>query len=230
MENIKKNKKIASIVGVAVLGAILTVVFAMTLTQSNSGDTQDITYIPKHVLGLQTDNELPRAEATSACGQDLTTIKSKAPFRVVEPTVLPQGYSLKSTDFVAPDRVTLQYSDGNVCGENAKRLRDGVIELVAGPLSTISNAKTGQEYTDSLAKNWTNVNATTFDFGGKHAIGYPAGVGTSKATDENNIVVQTYQYDYPASIWVVDDSTSTAYRLTAYIPLEDLAKIAESLK
>jgi hypothetical protein len=230
MENIKKYKMIASIAAVAVLGAIVTVVFATTLTQSTSSNEQGITYMPKRILGLQTGDELPRAEAASTCGQALETIKSRTPFPVLTPTMLPQGYSLKSTDFVAPDRVTLQYSDGNVCGDNAKKLKDGVIELVAGPLSTISAAKTGQEYADSLARNWVNVNATTFDFGGKHAIGYPVGVGTSKTTDENNIVVHTYKYDYPASIWVVDDTTGTVYRLTGYLPLEDLAKITQSLK
>lgn len=229
MENIKKYK-IASIAGVAALGAILAAVFATTLTQSKNTDEQGITYIPKRILDLQTGDELPRAEAASTCGQDLATVKSKAPFPILTPTMLPQGYMLKSVDFVAPDRATLQYSDGNVCGENAKKLRDGVIELVAGPLSTISDAKTGQEYIDSLMKNWANANATTFDFGGKYAVGYPAGVGTSRTIDENNVVVHTYKYDYPASIWLVDDSTGTVYRLTGYVPLEDLAKIAQSLK
>lgn len=232
MENIKKYKKIASIAGVAVLGVVLAVVFAAALVQSGnrSSDEQGVTYIPKRILGLQTGDELPRAEAVSTCGQALDTIKSRAPFPVLTPTTLPQGYSLKSTDFVAPDRVTLQYSDGNVCGDNAKKLKDGVLELVAGPLSTISDAKTGQEYADNLAKSWRNANATTFDFGGKYAIGYPAGVGTSKTIDENNVVVHTYKYDYPASIWVVDDSTGTVYRLTGYVPLEDLSKVAQSLK
>lgn len=229
MENVKRFK-IAIIAGVAALSAILAAIIATTLTESNISDEQGIVYIPKRILGIQTGNELPRAEATSTCGQDLATVKSKALFPILTPTTLPQGYSLKSVDFVSPDRATLQYFDGNVCGENAKRLRDGVFELVAGPLGTISDAKTGQEYAETQMKNWANANATTLVFGGKYAIGYPAGVGASRAIDENNVVVYTQNYDYPASIWIVDDSTGTAYRLTGYTPFEDLVKIAQSLK
>ncbi len=226
------NKKI-TMVGIAgaVMLAILAFAYAASLTNSErNNDTNAVTYISKRILTLQTSNELPRADATSICGQSLDQVKADAKFPVLTPTTLPEGYSLKSADYLPPDRVTLQYADGNVCGEDAQKLKDGVIELVAGPLNTISDAKSGQEYVDKLVKNWEKANATAFDFDGKHAVGYPAGVGTSEAIDENDEVVHTYQYDYPASIWVVDDSSGTVYRLTAYTPIEDLAAVARSLK
>ncbi|MEP0824067.1 MAG: hypothetical protein HRF40_01125 [Nitrososphaera sp.] len=227
MMNNNRKYQIASIAGVAILGALLVAVFAPTASPEGE---QGMSYIPKRILGLQTGDELPSAEAAEACGESLETIKSEAPFPVLTPGTLPEGYSLKSADYVPPDRVTLHYFDANVCGDNAGRLRDGVIELVAGPLNTITDARNGQEYVDRLVESWQKANATAFNFDGKPAVGYPAGVGTSRAIDENGEVVHTYQYDYPASIWVVDDTTSTVYKLTGYIPLEDLTVIARSLK
>lgn len=221
------NKKIM-VVGIA--GAVILAILAFAYsTLTNSKENNTVIYIPKQILTLQTSNELPRADATSICGRSLDQVKADAKFPVLTPTTLPEGYSLKSADYLPPDRVTLLYADGNVCGENAQKLKDGVIELVAGPLNTISDAKNGQEYVNKLV-NWEKANATAFDFDGKHAVGYPAGVGTSKAIDENDKVVYTYQYDYPASIWVVDDFSGTVYRLMAYTPIENLATIARSLK
>ena len=61
-------------------------------------------------------------------------------------------------------------------------------------------------------------------------MGFNGGNGISKAVDENNVVIHTEQFDYPSSLWVVDDDKGIIYRLQARMAIEELVRIAESMK
>src|SRR5690606_34137134 len=109
------------------------------------------------------------------------------------------------------------------CGGEGMRLMDGAIELVEAPLKELTTEKSGAEYIAQQLPKYEakEMNAQSFEFSnGMKAIGYPAGIGTSRAIDENNVVVHTENYDYAADIWVFDDQTSTVYRITAFLPFE----------
>ncbi|MGI0016518.1 MAG: hypothetical protein ACREBU_24110, partial [Nitrososphaera sp.] len=113
------------------------------------------------------------------------------------------------------------------------KLRDGAIELVAAPLSALTTEKSGADYIAMQEPKYDEkgMNAQPLDLSnGMKAIGYASGIGTSRAIDENDVAVHSEEYDYAADIWVFDDDTKTVYRITAFLPFEDLVKIAESLK
>jgi hypothetical protein len=224
-----RSKIIIPIGVAAVIGVILA--FAAS---AGPTDSESMTYIPKRVLTLQTGSTmLPEAEAAATCGESLEHVRSIVSISVRTPTTLPEGYALKAVDFSPPNTIYMKFSDGPVCGGDGMKLRDGVIELNQGPLSALTTEKSGADYIQQQLPKYeaSQMGAETYEFAnGLIAIGYPAGVGTSEAIDENNVVVHSEKYDYPASIWAFDDRSQTIYYLKAYLPLEDLVKIAESLK
>lgn len=212
---------------------VIIAVVAISFVGIISIPTSDnITYIKKQILTISTEEQLPIAEAAVTCDQSISEVKASAPFPVLTPTVMLEGYSLKGAEYIAPDRVSLKYSDGNVCGQNAKTLRDGVIEIIAGPLNTASDAKDGSEFVSRFVENAAkkNTEVQTYIFNGKNAVGYQAGLGKSLTIDENNQVILEESFDYPATVFLVDDNTKTLYRLNGFVPLEDLSYIAQSLK
>jgi hypothetical protein len=210
------------ILSVAVVGVIGSVALSLN---------DEITYIPKNILGLKTDNIVTSADATTTCDQSLTTVKNKALFPVLTPTVMLEGYTLQGAEYIEPSRVQLKYSDGNVCGEHAKTLRDGVIDIIAGPLDTAFDVKDGKELANLFANNSPAKDSiTSFASNGKQIIGIPAWVGKSVVIDDNNKIINEEPYDTPTTVFVVDDSSGMLYRLNGFIPMEDLLQIAKSLK
>lgn len=215
---------------------LTSIIAAVIVTGIISGvalvPNEEISYIPKRILTLKVDDlSLPQVDASVICDETLASVKQKAPFPVLTPTVMLEGYSFKGAQYVEPSRVHLKYSDSNVCGENAKTLRDGVIEIIAGPLDTAFEAKNGTEFVAKFVENSASTkNVETFVFNGKKAVGFPAGVGKSIVIDENDTIINEGSFDYPATVFVVDDSSKMIYRLNGFVPLEDLVKISESLK
>ncbi|MEW5841601.1 MAG: hypothetical protein AB1753_11430 [Thermoproteota archaeon] len=235
--NIDKKKTgilvAGSLASIAVILLIIATAIAPPNPEVDQLDRAAVTYIQKKVLPLSTNatSPLKEAEAAAACGESLASARAKASFKIATPTVMPEGYTLKGAT-ASEDRVQLYYSDNEVCGPNAKKLRDGIIALYAGPLNTVDDARNGEEFSAKYLKiyNDSGVNATAFVFpNGMRGVGYPAGVGTSHFIDDG-VETRTESYDYPASVWAIDDANKVAYRLEAFIPLEDLIKIAGSLK
>lgn len=205
--------------------AVIGVIGSLTLNPD-----VEMTFIPKTILGLKTGHLVMNADASSICDQNLSTVKNMAPFPVLTPTVMLEGYSLQGAEYVEPSRVHLKYSDGNVCGQHAQTLRDGVIEIISGPLDTAFEVKDGKELADLFASTSpAKDNLTSFASNGKQIIGIPAWVGKSTVIDENNKIINEETYDTPTTVFVVDDSTGMLYRLNGFIPLDDLLQIAKSL-
>ena len=155
-----------------------------------------------------------------ACGQSIESVKTNAPFTILMPTRLPEGYSLQSVDYVPNVYVIMQYFTRSLCDPNNPYSPDeGVIEIVEAPLSQVSNVKSGREYvqTEMVKYESINFNATSYVFrdGSMYAVGYDTGISCN------------------AHLWVVDDKTGTIVKIEARstdIPLEQLAEIAESLE
>jgi hypothetical protein len=228
------NNKFLFAISIAAVIVISAAVIPTTLA-GRTGEQGNMTYIPKRVLTLQTQETLPTAEAASTCDNTLETARSQVPFPVKTPSVLPEGYRLQSVTVTPGVYVLMKYYDGAVCGPDGKSLRDGVLEIAADSFSQYTANENAEEYINRIANGYRDhgINATTYQFSPTiHAVAYPAGIGTSNAydVDQNNKLVHSYQYDYPASIRLVDDSNGTVHNLTAFLPVEDLVKIAESLK
>lgn len=176
-------------------------------------------------------------ENESVCGESIEIVKSKAPFTVLLPTKVPDGYSLQSVDYVPNVTVIMQYFTRSLCDpNNPYSPEEGVIEIVEAPLNQVSNATSGEEHVQTEMAKYESVgiNATSYVFrdGRMNAVGYEAGKGTSRAIDENGMIVQESEFEYSAHLWVVDDKTGTIVKIEARspdIPLELLAKIGESL-
>ncbi len=212
---------VSIILSIAVIGVTGSVFLSLN---------DEVTYIPKKIFGLKTYNIVMNAGAATICAQNLSAVKNKAPFPVLTPTVLLEGYTLQDAEYVEPSRVQLKYFDGNVCGAQAT-LRDGVIEIIAGPLDTAFEVKDGKELANMFANNSpAKDKIVSFVSNGKQIIGIPASIGKSIAIDENNKTINEETYDTPTTVFVVDDSSGMLYRLNGFVPMDDLLQIAKSLK
>jgi hypothetical protein len=153
------------------------------------------------------------------CGGSIETVKATAPFKILVPTKLPNGYSLQSINYVPNVYVTMEYFSRSLCDPNVPySVEEGVIEVVEGPLVLVSNAVNGEEYVQKQMESYRayNFNATAFVFrdGRMHGVGYEAGS------------------DYNAHLWVVNDMSRTLVKIEARsndTSLEQLAMMAESL-
>jgi len=172
------------------------------------------------------------------CWYSIEEVKENALFEILVPETLPDGYSLQSVDFVPPDiAVHMQYFTRPVCDpDNPASPEEGYIEIVESPLSSVSSARTGEEYVQramaSFAESGLEAKSYVFQNGRMHAVGYDRGLSESIAIDENGEIVHRSENEHPATIWVVDDKTGTIVKIQARstdIPLEQLAAIAESL-
>ncbi|HEX6560920.1 MAG TPA: hypothetical protein VF016_02715 [Nitrososphaera sp.] len=230
----QSNRKTLVIGGIAAIAAVIFVA-AIAANGFNKGiEANAMTYIPKHVLGLTTGDVPPSEDqSASTCGESVDSAQAKVSFKMLTPHVLPEGYSLKAAT-AQPEAVQLFYFDGNVCGEGNKSLKDGVVKVIAAPLTSADrDAKDGKEYVTKKYDTYvgSGMNATVISLkNGMQAVAYPAGVGTSKTIDENNRVIMEDNYDYAASIYAVDDTNHAVYRVQAFLPLEDLVSIAGSLQ
>jgi hypothetical protein len=214
--------------------AVIGIVLAFAATAVGPASPENVTYIPKNVLTLQTGSAmLPEAEGATTCGASLEDVRHNVGFTVRTPTVLPEGYALKAVDLSPPDSLYLKYSDRPVCGGDGMKLKDGALQLTQGPLRAMTTENSGSDYIKKQIPKYEELqmDAKYIELeNGMIAFGYPAGVGVSEARDENNEVVHTEQYDYAADLWVFDDKTSSVYYFKAFMPLEDLVRIAESLE
>lgn len=216
---------VAIVISVAVIGGSLGVM--------NIQDDK-ITYIPKNVLTLQTgETNVQIAEASFNCGKSIQAIQAETPSKILTPKVLPQGYSLRGADNAAPGRIILKYADGNVCGENAKKLDDGVIEIVVafspdGENSSVNGQKFIESYAEKYDKNNIKYKSLVIK-NNLYVIGTEAGIGKSVVIDENNVIIHTEQYDDPARVYVLDESGKTAYVIRAFLPFGQILQIAQSL-
>ena len=154
----------------------------------------------------------------AVCGGSIDTVRASAPFKILVPTNLPDGYSLQSVDYVPNVYVTMQYFSRSLCDPNVPYSAEGVIEVVEGPLVLVSNAVNGEEYVQKQMESYkaSNFNATAFVFwdGLMHGVGYEAGL------------------DYNAHLWVVDDLSRTLVKIEARsndTSLEQLEIMAKSL-
>lgn len=156
----------------------------------------------------------------SICGESIESVRSNAPFTVLLPTKLPQGYSLQSVTYVPAVFVNMQYFTRSLCDpNNPYEPEEGVIEIVEASFGKESDAKSGEEYVqrEMVKLQASNINATSYIFqdGRMHAIGY---------WDETYL---------KARLVVVDDKTGTLVAINTRsldTSLEQLAMIAESLK
>lgn len=225
----EKNKRI--LLPAIAASAAAAIVIALAAGLGMQQDDDKVTFIDKRLLPVSSGSTNYYAEAAFQCGESLNTIKSKAPFAILTPKVLPSGYQLQGADYANADRVILRYSDSNVCGPDGKRLRDGVLEVVVAPTSSL--AKNGTAFINSEYegfKSRESLAATKFTLSnGNPAFGYPSGVGTSKTYGDNDQLMKEEKFDYPAVVFVADEKTQTLYGLKAFMPMEDLVKIAESL-
>lgn len=182
------------------------------------------------------------ANGEIACSQPIEIVKARAPFPVPLPAVLPSGYSLQYADYSGVKEVFMEYYNATICGSDGpKSLRDGTMVIRMAPFDeritgAASNAMNGTQYTDTQFQTYQsvgNIDARKYVFsdGHRHAVGFNGGIGISKAIDGNNVVViNTEQFDYPSSLWVVDDEKGIIYRLQARMPIEELVRVAESMK
>jgi len=176
--------------------------------------------------------------SNTACGESIESVRSTAPFPILLPKALPDGYSLQSVDYVPNVYVIMQYFTRSLCDpEHPYSPDEGVIEIVEGPLKLASDARDGEEYVQRAIAGYqeSGLNAKSYVFqdGRMKAVGYGAGIGSSKAIDENGTVVHQEQFDFAAHLWVIDDKTGTIVKIEARstdIPLEQLAAIGESLE
>lgn len=221
---------------IAAFAVILTV--SIYLQGQQSSNLVGIDYIPKHVLDLKTgEMGVQQAEAASQqCNPNIEEVKSKVPFKLLVPTVLPDGYDLRSAGSITDDSILLKFSDKDTCGENLS-LKDGAIYYAAGLLSIATTETNGADYVAKEHARFIDAginDAQIFninDTSTRYAVGYPAGVGESLIINEKNgEVLLTENYDYAADLWVVDDQNHTVYRITAFMPLEDLVAIGKSLE
>ena len=157
------RNKIIIPIGVA---AVISVILAFA-TPSGHTNTENITYIPKNVLTLQTGSAVfPEVEGATTCGESLEHVKSTVAIPVRTPTVLPEGYALKAVDLSPPDSVYLKYSDRPVCGGDGMKLRDGALELTEGPLKALTTEKSGADYIEQQLPKYeaSQMGAKTYEF------------------------------------------------------------------
>ena len=187
------------------------------------------------------ENTWLNANGGIACSQPIEIVKARASFPVPLPALLPSGYCLQYANYSGVKEVFMEYYNATICGRaGPKSLRGGTMEIRTAPFDeritgAASNAMNGTQYTDKQFQTYQsagNIDARKYVFsdGQRHAVGFNGGIGISKAIDGNNVVINTEQFDYPSSLWVVDDGKGIIYRLQARMPIEEPVRIAESMK
>lgn len=173
------------------------------------------------------------AIASLNCGKSLDEIQSQTPFDIKTPKLLPEGYSLRNTDNAAPGIILLFYADGNVCGDNAQGLDDGVIEIViAFSPDGDDNEASGDDFLNHYKAKYEKNNVdykTNVTRNGLYMIGTGEGKGKTTVIDENDDIIREEEFDDPARVRVLDTNSGAGYLFRAFMPLDDLMKIAQSL-
>ncbi|MFQ5969090.1 MAG: hypothetical protein ACE5J2_01155 [Nitrososphaerales archaeon] len=154
---------------------------------------------------------------------------SKIKFQIMTPHFLPIGYSLEGVDVVSNNSVemiTMYYWDRPLC--NASELSGGpalngaVVVRIAESLRVPDSQA---QMIDAINKIVPKYSVHQLTINGNPAIGYDPSGGLS-ATGISDASVGLFPF--PARIFVVVNKM--LYNIEANMPLEDLVRIAESIK
>jgi len=174
----------------------------------------------------------PDTTKPSTCSPTFSPVldeSSKVKYQIKTPHLLPVGYSLQGVDVVSSkgvEMVTLYYWDRPLCNvvndlSGGPALNGAVIVHIANSLRVSENHA---EMIDAVNKVVPKHNMHQLTINGSPAIGYDPSSGLSISAA--NTSADTFPY--PARIFFVNNKI--LYNIEANMPLEDLAKIAGSIK
>jgi hypothetical protein len=174
----------------------------------------------------------PDTIQSSTCSPTFSPVldeSSKVKYQIKTPHLLPVGYSLQGVDVVSSngvEMVTLYYWNKSLCNigddlAGGPALNGAVIVRIANSLRVPEGHA---EMIQVVNKVVPKYNMHQLVINGKPAIGYDSSSGLSI----NAVNSVEDEFPYPARIFFVNNKI--LYNIEANMPLEDLVKIAESIK
>lgn len=151
---------------------------------------------------------------------------SKIKYHVMTPKILPEGYSLQGVDVISSngvEMITLYYWDKPLC--------DVVKNLAGGPVlngAVVVHIADSFKVPDTYAQTIDTINKLVpkYDLQKLVINGIPA-IGNQPSDTLSLASADEKTFPYPARIFVM--TNNMLYNIEANMPLEDLAKIAESV-
>lgn len=178
-----------------------------------------------HVLPTPAGAEkYPNANEPLTCSTELSPVldeSSKIKYDIMTPKILPEGYSLQGVDVISRNGVqmiTLYYWDKPLC-DIAKKLEGG--PALNGAI--VVRIADSYKVPDTYAKMVDSVNKMVpkYDFQKVVINGITAIANKPSLSDTDG-------FPYPARIFI--QTNNMLYNIEANMPLEDLVKIAESIR
>lgn len=194
--------------------------------------------VPKHdvmhdaslnVLPVPTGvDRYPNVDELQMCSPRFSPVldeSSKIKYNVMTPKLLPEGYSLKGVDVVSSngvEMITLYYWDRPLC-DIANNLPGGPVLNGAVVVRVANSLKVPDAHAQMI--DTVNKMVPKYDLQQIMINGIPA-IGNQPSI-LNAVDVSEDMFPYPARIFVM--TNKMLYNIEANMPLEDLAKIAESI-
>lgn len=211
---------------------------------SNQPDkTGEITYLPLRILPEPANAvslQAPPPNIGAGClPSTLDEAQSKVPFKIRTPHVLPIGYKLQAVDVVTGlgGWVSLSYWDKSMCPFSESLdayVFKGVIRVNAYIPHEISQGDyvSGNDYLNKVLPTLQGglADVKSLALSGKLGVGWSPFTGVNRVEDINGNVIKEDALPMPGAIWMLYEQDKIEYKVVANMPVEDIAKIAESLR
>lgn len=236
MQRIFDAKKLSLIASGAIAIAVIIVLQSSVIDKSVVYDSS------LRILPLPANaQEYPAANVPVKCFKDFDEVISKAKYKVMTPHLLPVGYSLQGADYTLDTNVangaklvSLYYWDKPLCGVSTQYtggpVLNGAIALHVTNYPEITDTKAALQSVIDTSEPEYNVHFVTVN---EHTgVGWEAGTGKSIFILEDGTVVQEGTFPYPSRVmfYIPGENSNILYHIEANMPLEDILKIARSIR
>lgn len=231
----KSEKKVLMGSGsIAIVATVITIQLVMIsggFSENNSLRHADLTVFEN----TQKADAIP-VQGTECLPSSLGDLANEITFQYKTPTVVPNGYDLQAIDHLEDNWLILYYWDQSMCPfEYTSRdfIMGGAIAVVAYPMK--DNVDASKYVNDFMGHPDRNTNANWHpitlegNLGTQPAAGTEPFKGTVSSYVNGDLEEQTKR-QAPAGITFVSQEDNVRYKIRAFMPLDDLKTVAESLQ
>ncbi|HSB57751.1 MAG TPA: hypothetical protein VLD38_08090 [Nitrosopumilaceae archaeon] len=235
MNQHKLNRKTIAISLVSLLVAIIGIIQLGPMIMTNS----EIQHIQLTILPEpQNANAMP-IENAGCLPSSITALGEQPDIKVRTAHVLPLGYDLKAVDYAERGWVTLFYWDNTMCpfefNSHDYSLK-GVITITKYYQDPSRGTTNASDYVNSVLSDPDNklyAKWHTITLGGNlagtEAVGTEPFEGKSSTYLDGKLVDEK-PIPSPSMVYFIHKDDNAEYRISGNLPLDDLIKVAESIK
>lgn len=206
----------------------------------NNLQEEKVTFLPLTIYPEPAHAIQPPNPAPQGCfPTSFANLVTQPTIPVRKPTVLPIGYKLQAIDHEDKNVLTMYYWDKPMCPFDIS-YRDYVLKgaiLIAAFYNpdTGPNFKNGTEYTSHIFAVTKDSNAnyrtvTLAGLNGNIAVGTDPFTGKSQYLDASGNILREEPLPAPGLLYFFHETDKIEYLVEANMPLNDIIKVAESLR